>query len=289
MGVCMSQLPTLHEQFEGINASSHDVPVDISHIKNLFVSHEIVGRGCTSSVRKVTKKSTGKFLAMKKMVRTGNFSQLFKNEIKFISSLIHDNIIKMEGAYYDDNNFYIATDYCSGGRLLDKVKKVGQFSEQKASTLIKSILNAIKFCHDQNIVHRDLKLDNIMFDKEGDDSKIVIIDWGQVLQLEDDAFYSNVVGTRHYMAPECLRPRVSYELKKSDMFAIGVIAFALLIGCFPFPIKNRNDIRRQSKSKINWNEVEISCDAKNFVESLLDENISTRLSVDEALNHAWIS
>jgi serine/threonine protein kinase len=297
MGVCIAVLPTLHEEVNVENVNSAvNTAVDtvsscnyltLSHIKGLFIEHEVLGKGRTSSVRRVTKKSVGKDYVLKQMVRTNNYSKLFENEIKFISSLVHPNIINMEGGYYDDDNYYLCTELCSGGRLLDKVKK-GVLSENKAIKVIKSILNAIKFCHDQNIVHRDIKLGNIMLDKKGDDGKIVVIDWGSAIKLNPHQLYSKIVGTLHYMGPECLKIRKASHLKKSDMFAIGVVAYSLLTGCFPFHIRTRNDVRRQSKVNIKWN-VKVSADAKNFIESLLDENVSKRLSADEALSHSWIA
>jgi calcium-dependent protein kinase len=271
----MSKLPT----------HRGDSSVFLGH-KSLFTFHEILGKGRTSEVRKVTQKSTGEEFVMKQLQRPKSL-KYFLAETSFLLSTTHENIIKMECAYYDKENYYICTNYCSGKRLLDRATDC-LFSEKMAADAMRSILTAIKLCHDKHIVHRDLKLDNVMYDKEGDDGKIVIIDWGFALKIDPSKVYDKMIGTPYYLAPECVGIRQAWELKASDIFAIGVMCYALLTGCFPFEIKNKNDIRKQRKSKIHWTNSNISCDGKNFIESLLDENVYTRLTADEALNHQWI-
>jgi len=94
--------------------------------------------------------------------------------------------------------------------------------------MIKPVIEAMAFCHEKNIVHRDLKPENIVFDTPNVDKKLVIIDFGEAIIVDDEAVYDEFVGSIWYFAPEIVRERKGWELKKSDMWSIGIITYVLV-------------------------------------------------------------
>merc|ERR1719362_734011 len=121
---------------------------------------------------------------------------------------------------------------------MDKIFKKKSFSEEKAAEYIKSILSAVDYMHSLNIVHCDLKAQNILFYND----ILQIIDLGDSKIVNDKQKYSEFVGTIHYVAPEIIRPRTGEELKKSDLWSVGVIAYLLVCGQLPFTGESQSEI-----------------------------------------------
>ena len=86
------------------------------------------------------------------------------NEIEILKRLDHPNIIKLYEFYEDDNRYYLVTELCTGGEVIDVLANKEKVTEKEASIIIAQMLSAIAYCHRQNVIHRDLKCDNIMFD-----------------------------------------------------------------------------------------------------------------------------
>ena len=87
-----------------------------------------------------------------------------EHEIELLKRLDHPNIMKLFEVFEDDHRFYIVTELCTGGELFDEVTVKRQLEEKDASQIIAQIISAVSYCHKQNVVHRDLKLENIMLD-----------------------------------------------------------------------------------------------------------------------------
>ncbi len=120
---------------------------------------------------------------------------------------------------------------CYGGELFDKISEEQYFSEKDAAGILKQVLSAINFCHTRNIVHRDLKPENLLLDKDTDNPKIKIIDFGTSQVFSGDKKMSQKFGTPYYIAPEVLKK--SYN-EKCDLWSCGVILYILLCGYPPF-------------------------------------------------------
>lgn len=130
-----------------------------------------------------------------------------------------------------------------------------------------------------------------MYDNKGNNPKIVLIDFGDAAHIPKAShIFSDFVGTPFYLAPECVRHRSGWELYKSDMWAIGVIAYVLLTGRPPFWGRNNREILgRITRAQVHWpNDVKLSRACKNFIMALLQKDPRRRLSAKEALNHVWI-
>ena len=99
---------------------------------------------------------------------------------------------------------YLYTVHVSGGTMLDRISQMGSFSEKKASEYIGAILAAINYMHSLDIVHRDLKCDNLMFDRKGSSGRLQIIDFGESLMVQSGRKYADFVGTIHYVSTPSL-------------------------------------------------------------------------------------
>lgn len=164
---------------------------------------EVIGSGAFGVVRKCRNRQTGELAAVKTIekARVENLENL-QREIELLREVHHPHIIELYDVYDDALSLHLVTELCTGGELYDKViekaeNDEGHFSEEDAAILIRDILDAIRYIHDElNIVHRDLKPENFLLKDETDDADIKIIDFG--LSRRNDAPFglmSSRVGT----------------------------------------------------------------------------------------------
>eukprot|EP00485_Elphidium_margaritaceum_P001610 CAMPEP_0202689094 /NCGR_PEP_ID=MMETSP1385-20130828/4437_1 /ASSEMBLY_ACC=CAM_ASM_000861 /TAXON_ID=933848 /ORGANISM="Elphidium margaritaceum" /LENGTH=633 /DNA_ID=CAMNT_0049344181 /DNA_START=36 /DNA_END=1937 /DNA_ORIENTATION=+ len=264
-------------------------------IGGLFAYIRQLGNGASGRVCKMRHHSNQQLYGVKELNKNSKYSgRIFLKEVKLLKKLAHPHILNYFDCFMDNSAYYIATDYCSGGTLLDKIIRMAPFfSEKKASEYIRIILGAVSYMHSLNIVHRDLKAQNVVFDREGLGGCLKIIDFGDSKIIQPDRIYSEFVGTIHYVPPEVIRPRSGVELKKGDLWSIGVITYLLVVGMPPFNGRTHREIlqniqRSQSrKLKYPKNSV-LTKSAKDFIEKLLCFDVEKRLSAADALKHEWI-
>ena len=176
-----------------------------------------------------------------------------------MSECDHPNIIKLIEIYEDKLHYELIMEELNGGslteRLIEKVDDDGEtFSEREAATIFKQIISAISYCHGKGIVHRDLKMENVIFVDTKGNLDIKIIDFGlsqydtfKLLSLvnlisEETAKTVNmndIVGTPHYIAPEVLKGKYN---QKCDIWSAGVILYSMLSGHFPFNGRTNKEI-----------------------------------------------
>jgi len=259
-------------------------------VMELFSKKTVLGQGASSEVAQVVRKADGAEYAMKIMKRDDKWNpMLFRQEYELLTQLDHPNIVKFCDCYMDHKFFYICTSLCKGGELFDKIKEMKKFAEEHAAKIVRTIISAIAHCHAKNIVHRDLKPENIVF-RTSAQKELVIIDFGDAKIIEEDADYEDFVGTAFYLAPECIRKRKGWELKKSDMWTIGVITYVLLTGRPPFHGRDNKEILRKIiRAKVLWpKKNRLSRNAKDFVHRLILKEPKDRYSAVEALEHRWL-
>lgn len=98
-----------------------------------------------------------------KQIALDDEDKLF-SEVNILKQLDHPNILKLNDLYQDDTNYYLITEYCSGGELYKRITDMESFSEAEAASYMRQTLSAIVYCHEKNIIHRDLKPENLLFD-----------------------------------------------------------------------------------------------------------------------------
>jgi calcium-dependent protein kinase len=250
-----------------------------------------IGEGGFGKVRTIIHKKTGQLRAMKLIKKSKEFNL---DEIENLMLLNHPNILKLFEYYYDEEeNIYIITEYIRGEELFNKIQEVYRFSEEDSAIIIKSVLQAITYCHSRGIIHRDLKPENILIpsgSNKVDYTLLKIIDFGASVLKKDDGKISFRFGTPYYIAPEVLQE--SYN-EKCDVWSIGVILYLLLIGQAPFDGEDDDiicqkiiseEIDYENNKKIK----ELSNEAVDFMKKLLEKNPDKRISSAQALEHVWL-
>ena len=254
-----------------------------------------VGKGSFGSVYKVVDNQTGIIRAMKVIKKDTVYYQdderVFLKEIEILAKLEHPNIIKIIEYFTDDINYYVITEFVSGGELYETITKFRQFNESKAAYIMKQILCALNYLHSFGIVHRDIKPENMLVEPNlsNDNINIKLIDFGTCNYVQDDKNLTLKVGSPYYIAPEVLNKNYN---KKCDIWSAGVILYILLLGFPPFKGKNTSDLFSKIKAGIftkegkEWDS--ISPSARDLIVKMLEYNYNKRFSAQECLNHPWI-
>ncbi|SOS77369.1 calcium-dependent protein kinase 2 [Plasmodium sp. gorilla clade G1] len=260
-------------------------------LEDKYIIDEKLGQGTYGCVYKGIDKVTNQLYAIKeeKKDRLKNINRFFQ-EIEIMKKLDHPNIVKLYETYENDNYIYLIMELCSGRELFDSIIENGSFTEKNAATIMKQIFSAIFYLHSLNIVHRDLKPENFLFQSESKDSLLKIIDFGLSKNLGTGEFTTTKAGTPYYVAPQVLDGK--YD-KKCDIWSSGVIMYTLLCGYPPFYGDTDNEVLKKVKKgefcfyENDWGS--ISSDAKNLITKLLTYNPNERCTIEEALNHPWIT
>lgn len=272
------------------------------HVHARYEILEILGAGSFGTVRKCQNKTTGEYFACKSIAKENVTNvQTLQREIEILKTVRHPHIIRLHDVYEDNSYIHLVTELCTGGELYDRViekaeqTEEGHFSEQDASKLIRDILDAIRYCHDEkHIVHRDLKPENFLLqERYGENAMTVkIIDFG-LSRWDTDAPFgimSTRVGTPYYVAPEVLTDSYNY---KCDIWSIGIITYILLCGFAPFAgDDDLETLRLVETAKLEFPSPEwddISPQARHFVSMLLHREAFQRPTAAEALQHPWIT
>ncbi|CAD8152055.1 unnamed protein product [Paramecium pentaurelia] len=257
-----------------------------------YIFGKVLGQGAFGKVWKVTHKTTGLVRAIKQIKKSSLIKeeeQRLFSEMNILRNLDHPHIVKLFELYQDENNYYLVTEYLSGGELFDRIKKMSSFSESIAADYIRQILLATLHCHEQNIVHRDLKPENIIFISEDPQSQLKVIDFGTSRKFDNQKVMSKRLGTPYYIAPEVLGH--SYT-EKCDIWSCGVILYILLCGYPPFVGKTENQILDRVKlGKFTFDPEDwetVSKEAKEFITKLLRMDPNKRLSAKQALDDPWL-
>jgi len=259
----------------------------------MFKEEAELGRGASCRVVCVKVKKTKEPAAMKEMSRSDEFNPTsFVKEIAILEKIKdHKNVLQYQAGYMDPDNYYIQTALLTGGELFDRIHSMKTFKEDMASRHICKILDAIQHSHNFNIVHRDLKPENLVYRcQNGDASTLTIIDFGDAKLVHDNETYEEFVGTAFYLPPEIVRKRKGHEMKKSDVWSIGVICYVLVTGRPPFwGNSNREILKKIIRGKVPFpKRSKLSATVKHFILNLVQKRIEKRFSIQEAFKHPFI-
>ena len=200
----------------------------------------------------------------------------------------------MEYVFQTPMRLYFVMPFIRGGELYKHFLTSKRFPEEVVKFYAYQIALAIGHLHSKDIIHRDLKLENILVDEEG---YLKIIDFGLAKILKEDETTDTFCGTPEYLAPEMVSQR-GHD-KNVDWWALGVLIYELLVGVSPFYNRNRNVMLSKIKaSRVVFPDpkkfkISISEDCKDFICKLLDKKPSRRMGytngVEELMAHPWMS
>jgi len=226
----------------------------------------------------------------------GQCQWLLDREVQIMSALDHPHIIHLEEVYEDYKEFSFVLELAKGGEVFDRLVEKVAFDESEAATLLVQLLCATAFMHEKGIVHRDIKLENLLYYEDTEDSKIMLADFGLSEYEKELKDGSTICGTPGYLAPEVIL--FSKCTTAADVWSIGVVAYMLLAGYPPFfPGPNEQDTDQTLFSKIVGADYEFhesawrnrSPQARDFIRYLLDPDPKKRPTCEEALRHPWLN
>ncbi|CAD8209837.1 unnamed protein product [Paramecium octaurelia] len=269
------------------------IPLKQGSIYQFYKVEKLLRQGEFGDVRLAIHISTGLKRAIKYVRKDKIGNHLEKNqenpllEANILRELDHPNILKLYELFQDEQYYYLITE--GRGIILYDCKTETFFSEKMAADYMRQILGSIVHCHEKNIVHRDLRPENIIFESKKPNSNLKIIDFGVSCHFQNDEFLTKRVGAYYYVSPENLQQNYN---EKCDVWSCGIILYIMLCGFPPFNGKNDKEILRN----VLFGEYEfepefwdtISDDAKNLIRKMLNRDFTQQISAKEALNDPWI-
>jgi len=272
----------------------------VPDITSIYEFGDELGRGRFSVVQAATHKKEGVKYAVKVVENEtlGDEENLeaLETEIKILRQLSNPHIVQLKEVVTAKENTYIVMELLSGGELFNRIVDKGCYPETEAADLFAQILLSIDYLHSLNIVHRDVKPENILFIST-DSSDMKLIDFGYAGLLLPDRELTGLCGTPDYVAPEVL---TWYEDddngtpygKGSDLWSLGVLLYVILSGCSPFSADEEELLLQQvAEARYEFFENEwkhISADAKDIITRLLVVDPNKRMTMAELLEHAWV-
>ena len=256
-------------------------------IANRYTVERTLGSGSFSVAKLVTDKVTGNQYACKAIPFRRLSPQSiahFEIEIRIIQQICHPGVVRLYDLVKDDYNYYIIMELCENGELFRYITENGRLSELEARYFLKQILEALLYIHSQGIVHRDIKPENLLLDRDG---RVKVSDFGLSRFVNAQGLADTPCGSICYASPECLSGS-RYDGRKSDVWSVGVVAFAMLTGELPWTKRNQSQLVEQIRKADFEMPTYLGEMPKDFITKVLDPDPATRLSVEEALAHPWI-
>lgn len=258
-----------------------------------------LGSGSTAKVVLAFDRNTGERVAIKivKRQNTGektdnkneeddgfNDHRIYR-EILISTLLDHPYIVKLLEFLYSDSHFFLIFEYIRGRQLYHIILKEMRLSEDRARKYFRQILSAIDYVHRNSIVHRDLKIENIVVDHN---DNIKILDFGLSNFYDNKNFLKTFCGSLYFAAPELLHG-MSYTGPEVDIWSLGIILYVMLCGKVPFDDENIREL--QNKIKIADFEFisPISKSAKSLISSMIIPDVSKRFTMTEILKSKWLN
>ncbi|CAD8087441.1 unnamed protein product [Paramecium primaurelia] len=238
-----------------------------------IVYNKVLGKGAYGVVLLAKAVILGSYHAAKiiskKSLSQTDISNL-RNEINIQSKLTHPNIVAMVEAFEDNEYLYMLLEYCNGGCLFTNIQLSGPLREDKALQYFVKIVKAVQYLHSKNVLHRDIKLSNLLLTSE-DQIKLADFTWST--SLYGGYVSPQICGTLEYMPPEVIGNKVQNE--KLDIWSLGIVLYEMLHNDFP-------------KIGQLFFKFGISDECKLLVKQMLENDPNRRPTTAEILISPWV-
>ncbi len=281
-------------------------------VDNLILE-KLLGKGSFGEVHLTRITGDSKLYATKvydreRIENTEAFKYL-TNEINIMHNLNHPNIVKFIQVKKTKKHYYIVMEYCNGGELekaLEKYQlKYGKpFSEEIVQHLMRQIISAFKYMHANQIMHRDIKLENILVNFESEKDKndlnmlkatVKIIDFGFACKIGKNALTYTTIGNPMNMSPLILKKLTShgkirqlgYDMK-ADIWSLGAICYQMLIGKAAFDADDIDELVEKIEKGIYKVPTNLSKEVVSFLNGMLQYEPQARLTAEQLYNHQFL-
>ncbi|MGN0337783.1 MAG: Stk1 family PASTA domain-containing Ser/Thr kinase [Lachnospiraceae bacterium] len=204
-----------------------------SFVADRYEIIEKIGAGGMSDVYKAKDQVLGRFVAVKvlkpEFAEDVNFVTKFHTEAQSAAGLQHPNIVNIYDVGSEEHMHFIVMEYVEGITLKTYIEKKGQLNYKEAISIAIQVARGIEAAHNNNIVHRDIKPQNIMISHEG---KVKVTDFGIARAATSNTIHSDVMGSVHYTSPE--QARNGFVDGKSDIYSLGIVMYEMVTGRVPF-------------------------------------------------------
>ncbi|CAG9769338.1 unnamed protein product [Ceutorhynchus assimilis] len=249
--------------------------------------HNVLGKGGFASVYQAMCRKSGVNVAIKmidkKLMQAEGMVGRVQQEVSIHSRLKHPSILELYTFFEDANYVYLILELCHNGELQHYIKRK-MLTEAEVSSIVKQVVEGIKYLHFHNILHRDISLSNLLLTK---DMQVKIADFGLATQLtRPDEKHRTMCGTPNFISPE-VATRGSHGLEV-DVWGLGCLLYTLLVGAPPFDTNGvKSTLTRVVMANYSLPK-HLSPEAKDLINSLLQKNPKDRISLEQILDHPFI-
>ncbi|CAI4224758.1 unnamed protein product [Auanema sp. JU1783] len=262
-------------------------PVEDPHVGK-YKLLKTIGKGNFAKVKLAKHTITGQEVAIKIIDKTAlnpsSLQKLFR-EVKIMKQLDHPNIVKLYQVMETEQTLYLVLEYASGGEVFDYLVAHGRMKEKEARAKFRQIVSAVQYLHSKNIIHRDLKAENLLLDN---DMNIKIADFGFSNQFSIGNKLDTFCGSPPYAAPELFQGK-KYDGPEVDVWSLGVILYTLVSGSLPFDGQNLKELRERvlrGKYRIPFY---MSTDCENLLKKFLVLNPARRGTLETIMRDRWMN
>jgi len=256
------------------------VPQSKKKIGEYLITREIIGYGSNAHVRIAIYIPTSTMVAVKIIdISQKDSLERARNEVKVLSKIDCENVIKYLYHYEDDYYLYLFLEYAQGGDLFTFIRKYGRLDEEKARLYFEQILNAVEALHEKKVTHHDMKLENVLILKDG---TLKLSDFGfSVDLLLNPSLILNFSGSPLYMSPEVFSMQPHNE--KIDIWGLGVCLYYMLTDTFPFVSSSYHELEEKVlfHNVIFPKKMNLSEEVKDLIRKMLRKDFYQRISIDE--------
>ena len=273
-----------------------------------------LGKGAFGEVYLTSKQGTKERYATKKIDKkfaaNPRAKKYLDNEIAILKDVDHPNIVKLYDVKETSQHYYLITEYCNGKGLSDCLEDYEEkynkaFSEEIVQYLMKQIVSAIRYLHKKTILHRDIKLDNILVNFENEEdlkkknmlkAKVKLIDFGFARYLKKEELAYSTLGSPINMDPGILRKLNKVEHskeygydEKADIWSLGTIFYEMLIGRNLFDAESMKDLLNKVNKGDYFIPTTLSREAVSFLNGMLQYDLKKRLTAEQLYRHKFIN
>ncbi|XP_029292091.1 NUAK family SNF1-like kinase 1 [Cottoperca gobio] len=258
------------------------------NLKHRYEVMETLGKGTYGKVKKAVERASLKTLAIKSIRKehiTDDLDRIhIQREIEITSLLKHSNIIRFHEVFESRDKIVIVMEYASRGELYDYIQERRRLPETEARSIFRQITSAVHYCHKNGVVHRDLKLENILLDQ---DFNVKLADFGLSNHFQRGRLLQTYCGSPLYAAPEIVNG-LPYQGPEVDCWALGVLLYALVYSSMPFNGASHTTLTEQI-SQGRYSRPNPPSDACALIDWLLTVRVDERATIEDVANHWWVN